>query len=184
MELASERAGKVPKVVITDSLASYLDGIELAFGADTKHIQSHPFAKEDSTSLIERWHATLRERTKVMWGMKKPETARVILDGFLVFYNYFRPHESLNDKTPAEVAGIDYPYKNWLDVVKSQSPLSRQEKQPDIAFEKGLATTRSPRAYRKRSKSRKMNQRIRGKTQTIVSEVRRCIQRQQLIQIN
>jgi len=119
MELASERAGKVPKVVITDSLASYLDGIELAFGSETKHIQSHPFAKEDSTSLIERWHATLRERTKVMWGMKKPETARVILDGFLVFYNYFRPHESLNDKTPAEVAGIDYSYKNWLDVVKA-----------------------------------------------------------------
>ena len=35
MEFASERAGIVPKAVITDSLASYLDGIELAFGADT-----------------------------------------------------------------------------------------------------------------------------------------------------
>ena len=35
MELAAKRAGKVPKVVITDKLAAYLDGIEIAYGADT-----------------------------------------------------------------------------------------------------------------------------------------------------
>jgi len=171
MELASEKAGKVPKVVITDSLASYLDGIELAFGSDTKHIQSHPFAKDDSTSLIERWHATLRERTKVMWGMKKPDTARVILDGFLVFYNYFRPHESLDDKTPAEIAGIDYPYKNWLDVVKSQSPIEQQEKKPDITFEEEVDLIRHPKPYRKRLKPKK-RQRVREQIQTSMGEVR------------
>lgn len=172
MELASERAGIVPKVVITDSLASYIDGIELAFGADTKHIQSHPFAKNDSTSLIERWHATLRERTKVMWGMKKPETARVILDGFLVFYNYFRPHESLNDKTPAEVAGIAYPYKNWLDVVKSQSPLGQPSDKPDIQLDDEVAIDYTPKQYRKRPKTKKRIRRTRDKIQTIVGGIR------------
>jgi len=172
MELASDRTGVVPKVVITDSLASYLDGIELAFGSDTKHIQSHPFAKEDSTSLIERWHATLRERTKVMWGMKKPETARVILDGFLVFYNYFRPHESLNDKTPAEVAGIDYPYKNWLDVVKSQSPLGQSKEKPDIPIDEEVAIIYPPKPYRKRTKPKKRTRRIRGRIQTTLGEMR------------
>ncbi len=171
MELASERAGIVPKVVITDSLASYLDGIELAFGSETKHIQSHPFAKEDSTSLIERWHATLRERTKVMWGMKKPETTRVILDGFLVFYNYFRPHESLNDKTPAEVAGIDYPYKNWLDVVKSQSPLGQSNEKTDIPLDEEEVVIHPTKPYRKRLKPKK-KRRIRGRIQTTLREVR------------
>ena len=43
VEKASKRAGKTPKVIITDKLWAYLDGIELAFGADTKHVQSKGF---------------------------------------------------------------------------------------------------------------------------------------------
>ena len=43
MESASRRAGKTPKVVITDKNNSYLDGIELAFGAATEHVQSKGF---------------------------------------------------------------------------------------------------------------------------------------------
>ncbi len=37
MELAEKRAGKTPKVVVTDRLKSYLEGIEQAYGANTKH---------------------------------------------------------------------------------------------------------------------------------------------------
>ena len=123
MKLASERAGRTPEVVITDKLASYLDGIELEFGAETKHIRSKPFTDQDSTNLIERFHGTLKDRTKVMRGMKTAESARLILDGWLVYYNFFRPHESLKDKSPAEVAGIKFPYRHWLDIVMSQSPV-------------------------------------------------------------
>jgi len=127
MEMASERAGKTPKVVITDKLAAYLDGIELAFGADTRHIPSKPFIDADSTNVIERFHRTLKDRTKVMRGFKQADKARLILDGWLVYYNFFRPHEYLKDKTPAQVAGIKFPYENWLDVVKKQSPLEKQK---------------------------------------------------------
>ncbi|MDY6917240.1 MAG: DDE-type integrase/transposase/recombinase [Chloroflexota bacterium] len=38
MEAAAARAGKTPNVVLTDGLLAYLDGIELAFGRDTRHI--------------------------------------------------------------------------------------------------------------------------------------------------
>jgi putative transposase len=38
MEKAARVADKAPKVVITDSLRAYVDGIELTFGAETKHI--------------------------------------------------------------------------------------------------------------------------------------------------
>ncbi|MDP2661295.1 MAG: integrase core domain-containing protein [Dehalococcoidia bacterium] len=41
----------------------------------------------------------------------------MILQGFLVNYNYFRPHMSLGNKTPAEAAGQDLPVKSWTDVV-------------------------------------------------------------------
>jgi len=118
MEKASKNAGKMPKVVITDKLFAYLDGLEMAFGSDTQHVQSKGFRVQPNTNLLERFHGTLKSRTKVMRGLKTLEGALTILDGWLAYYNYFRPHESLGDATPAEKAGIDFPCKNWLDVVK------------------------------------------------------------------
>jgi putative transposase len=93
---AAKRAGKAPKIVITDKLRSYLDGIEVTFGADTEHKQSSPFALGDSTSLIERFHGTLKDRTKVMRGFKDIDTLLQFTDGFLVYYNFLRPHEGLD----------------------------------------------------------------------------------------
>jgi len=118
MEKASKRAGKVPKVVITDKLYAYLDGIELAFGGDTQHVQSKGFRTQPNTNLIERFQGTLKGRTKVMRGLKSPATALLILDGWLAHYNFFKPHESLKGKTPAEKAGLQPPFKNWLDIVE------------------------------------------------------------------
>ncbi len=118
---ASERAGKTPKVIVSDQLAAYIDGIELAFGADTKHIQAKTLTSEPAKELIERFHGSLKSRTKVMRGLKSKETAGEILDGWLVWYNFMRPHESLDGKTPAEQAGIRFEHKNWLDIVKSSA---------------------------------------------------------------
>ena len=105
-------------MVITDRLAAYLDGVELAFGADTKHVQGRPFSVENSTNLIERFHGTLKDRTKVMRGLKKRDSARLFAKGWLIHYNFFRPHESLKDKTPAEAAGIKFPFRHWKDIVR------------------------------------------------------------------
>jgi hypothetical protein len=146
VEKASERAGKTPKVIITDQLSAYLDGIELAFGADTRHIPAKGFRVQPNTNLVERFHGTLKDRTKVMRGLKKKETARLLMNGWLVHYNFFRPHEALGDKTPAEKARIDFPYKNWLDVVKSPQLKSTTEaKSLPITTE---AIRISPRAVR------------------------------------
>lgn len=116
MEKAQARAGKTPKFVLTDKLAAYVDGIEQAFGADAKHIQSKPFALKNSTNLIERFHGTLKSRTKIMRGLKKLETAKLFTEGWLVHYNFFRPHETIG-KTPAEKADVRFPYANWANVV-------------------------------------------------------------------
>jgi hypothetical protein len=117
----------VPKTIVTDSLAAYIDGIELAFGSETKHIQSEPFVEAGlSTNMIERWHSTLKTRTNIMRGMDSPQKSRLLLDGFVFYYNYFRPHESLDNHTPAEVAGIKSPYKNWIDVLRLSAPTVEQ----------------------------------------------------------
>lgn len=125
MEKAWRRVGKAPKVIISDKMGAYLDGIETVFGANTEHIQSEGMTSEINTNLIERFHGTLKDRTKVIRGFKTVETALVILDGFLVHYNFFRPHMSLLDKTPAEVAGMKAPYKNWTESVRQLGGLNR-----------------------------------------------------------
>ena len=120
MGKAWKRANKAPKVIISDKLYAYLDGIETVFGADTEHIQSKGMSADINTNLIERFHGTLKERTKVVRGFKTVDTALVILDGFLVHYNFFRPHMTLHNKTPAEVAGIKSPYKTWTELVRNR----------------------------------------------------------------
>ncbi len=110
IDRAIKKVGKPPKVVVTDKLASYLD---VSYGKGAEHRQGSPFAVEDNTQKVERFHGTLKQRTKIMRGLKNLESAIDFTNGWLVHYNYLRPHEALDDKTPAEVAGIDYPYDNW-----------------------------------------------------------------------
>jgi len=117
MNEAKRRAGKSPKTIITDKLAAYLDGIDLVFGGAAKHIRSKPFTIENNTNLIERFHGTLKDRTKVMRGLKDMKSARLMTAGWLLHYNYLRPHEALKGKTPAEAAGVKYPYRNWQEIV-------------------------------------------------------------------
>jgi len=114
MEKATERSGKIPNVIITDKLEPFLDGTELKFGASTKHIiKSKEFTVQQNPGLVERFHYSLNNRTKVMQGLKKLDTAKLVIDAWLVYYNFLRPQGSLSDRTPAETAGIKFPFKNW-----------------------------------------------------------------------
>ncbi len=118
MKQAYERTGKIPRVIYTDKLRAYLDGIELTFGADTTHKRGSPFDVENKANIVERFHGTIKSRTKVMRGLHTVESARLFMDGWLVHYNFFRPHMSLNDRTPAQVAGIKFPFRNWKDITE------------------------------------------------------------------
>jgi putative transposase len=130
MEKAAKMAGKTPKVVVTDQLAGYLDGIELAYGSDAQHKQGSPFDIENNTNLIERFHGTLKDRLKVMRALKNKRTLQKFTDGWLVYYNYFKPHMGIEDKTPAEEAGIKYDVRNWADVVGIEKTSIVQQLEP------------------------------------------------------
>jgi transposase-like protein len=123
IDRAVKMAGKHPKVVITDKLNSYVD---VFYGKDAEHRQGGiARSTEDNTQKIERFHGTLKQRTKVMRGLKNFETALDFTEGWLVHYNYLRPHESLKEKTPAEIAGIAYPYQNWAEIIRQYKPKIR-----------------------------------------------------------
>jgi transposase InsO family protein len=70
-------------------------------------------------NLIERFHGTLKQRTKVMRELKTEEGARIILDGFVVHYNFFRRHTSLGDLTPAQAAGICVAFDTWEELLRT-----------------------------------------------------------------
>lgn len=118
LKSAMKAAGKHPKVVITDYLGSYIDGINLAYAGETRHIRSKPFTSEDSTNKIERFHGTLKDRIKVIRGFKNWETAKLLTDGWLIHYNFFKEHEALGNVPPAQKMGVAIPFKDWGDVIR------------------------------------------------------------------
>jgi transposase-like protein len=117
-EKCIKRVDTMPRFIISDKLPAYIDGIERVFGADARHIQSQGMTSEINTNLIERFHSTLKQRTKVMRDLKTKESAQIILDGFVVHYNFFRPHEWLGNTTPAKAAGIKIPCDTWEDLLR------------------------------------------------------------------
>ena len=123
MNEARRKAGKSPKRIITDKLAAYIDGIELVFGADTKHIQGKSFTDVNSTNIIERFHGTLKDRTKVVRGFKNMDTARLLTQAWLVHYNFFKEHETLGNIPPAVKMGAT-PIKDWAEVVSQTKTIS------------------------------------------------------------
>jgi len=114
---AFNHADCTPDIIITDKLNVYLQAVSNIFGKNTKHLTSKGFTVQPNTNMIERFHSTLKFRTKIMRGLKSIETAQLFLDGWLIHYNFFRPHSSLKGRTPAEVARIEFPYKSWSDIV-------------------------------------------------------------------
>jgi len=125
MESALKRAGKAPKAIVTNKLRSWPDGIDSTLSAATEHSQSLPFVFKENTALVELFRAALKERTKVMRSSRDFDTLIESAEGFLVFYNFFKPHETLGGRTPADAAQINYKARNWADVSRF-SVLSRR----------------------------------------------------------
>jgi hypothetical protein len=69
---------------------------------------------------MERMNGEIRDREKVMRGLKNADTP--ILKGYQIFHNYIRPHEALDGRTPAEAAGITVEGMNkWLTLIQNAS---------------------------------------------------------------
>lgn len=61
-------------------------------------------AGDHNNNKMERLNGEIRDREKVMRGLKKMDS--VALKGYRLYHNYFRQHKGLAGKTPADIAGI------------------------------------------------------------------------------
>jgi hypothetical protein len=85
---------------------------------DTEHIRHIRLAGDRNNNRMERFNGELRQREKVMRTLKRPDTP--ILAGYQIYHNYIRPHEALDGKTPAEVAGIQVKGKDrWMTLIQN-----------------------------------------------------------------
>ena len=117
LALARERSANPPEILKTDGLRSYRQALPRAFPTRmVKHTVSQGIKAEINNNMSERLQGTFRDRDKTLRGLKGRDTGQAYIDGLVLHYNYFRPHEGLEDKRPADAAGAEIPFRSWADV--------------------------------------------------------------------
>ena len=111
-----------PKAVFVDGSLVYKGAFNKVFYSRYKAdrvelIQRVGIRTRETNNMVERLHGTIKDRTKPMRGLKSYESTKDILEGYTIHYNYVRPHQSLNGKTPAQVARMDAP-DNWKNLIE------------------------------------------------------------------
>jgi len=125
-QMAQRVAGKKPRTFITDGLQVYHDAylrewLSIEDGW-SEHAHKIMFEGRDNhnNNKMERFNGEVRDREKVMRGLKTKDTP--ILAGYQIFHNYIRPHEALDGKTPSEACGIQIEGKNkWITLIQNAS---------------------------------------------------------------
>jgi len=122
--------GRKPKYIVTDGLGSYKRAVKKEFTTntgETEHLFNVGIQHHPNNNHVERLHGTIRQREKVMRALKTDETP--IIEGHRLFYNFIKPHESLNGLTPSEKAGITIEGDNkWLSLMKTSLSYKRYKK--------------------------------------------------------
>lgn len=122
-ERAKKRASK-PNIVVTDGLPAYVHTVYRGWYKNTytdgemvTHVritERHDYRN----NIIERIQGTIRERVKVMRGFHNPKSAELILNLFVIWYNFLRVHQGIG-MTPAEKAGVELNLgkDKWLNLI-------------------------------------------------------------------
>jgi transposase-like protein len=116
-------AGKAPATMITDGLRTYGTAYKKELGwrrhdAKQTHIREIALAGQVHNNKMERMNGEVRDREKVMRGLKRTDTP--ILKGMQIYHNFIRPHEALNGDTPADRAGIKVEGDDkWMTLIQN-----------------------------------------------------------------
>tara|TARA_Y100000034_G_scaffold131104_1_gene191089 strand:- start:2673 stop:3554 length:882 start_codon:yes stop_codon:yes gene_type:complete len=121
---AKKKTGIQIKTVTTDGLQGYSRILKRSFGLKTHWNHKSPIkhniviaSKRGFNHKIERLHNSIRERTKIFRGFGNLESARAIMKGYEIYYNFCRKHQALN-KYPYELAtDLDLGKNKWLDLI-------------------------------------------------------------------
>ena len=125
-----ELTGKKPKVFITDGARNFHQAFQREFYTHKKetrpiHIQHIHVKRDMNNNKMERLNGEIRDREKVMRGLKKTDSP--IISGYQLYHNYIRNHMGLDGKTPAEACGIKIEGDNkWMTLIQNSAKLQNQ----------------------------------------------------------
>lgn len=117
---ALSSASQAPSSIILDGLLSYPRQVERAFESETIHACAMDMTRDRNISVRYSFHDTIRQRAAVMGRLKGMDSARLILDGFALNYNFFTPNTGNGNVTPAEAAGIKSRPRDWAELIGYQ----------------------------------------------------------------
>lgn len=121
------KTGEQVKIVTTDGLTQYPRVVKSVYGYYNlkKGLVNHKVVNaskgEGFNIWVERMHNSIRQRTQNFRGFHgSVESANAIMKGLEIYYNFIRRHQSLNGKTPSEIATdikLTNPNK-WLELIE------------------------------------------------------------------
>lgn len=123
---AKDKTDNQLRIVTTDGFPAYTNIVKKVFGYDkhlrqfnVEHNQVNARRGEGFNYKIERLHNSIRERTKVFREFKRLESAKDLMKGYEIFYNFIRVHQAIG-KCPYELAtNIKFKDKNkWLELIQ------------------------------------------------------------------
>jgi putative transposase len=115
-------AGKRPLTLITDGAPNYVRAFKREYYTNrppqSVHVRDIRLGGEIHNNKMERMNGEVRDREKVMRGLKRMDTP--ILKGVQIYHNFIKPHEGLQGRTPAEAAGIKVVGENkWITLIQN-----------------------------------------------------------------
>jgi len=122
---AKSKTGKQIAICTTDGYTAYEKVVKKVWGYNLKELRYNikhnkvtQLKGEGFNHKIERLHNSVRHRTKVFRGFKSLETAKAIMRGYEVFYNFIRKHQAINC-CPYELAtNLQLSSNNkWLELI-------------------------------------------------------------------
>lgn len=131
--LALLRAKYGPQLVKCDGYKGHNKGVRQVL----KHVEIIAKSKKEDygwINYVERLHQTIRSLAiKKRRHFRALENLGLLVELVRIYYNFMRPHESLNGIPPAKRAGVEYPYHEgltWSELIRFAFGFLRKRRRP------------------------------------------------------
>ena len=124
-------ARRMPHILVSNGLEGFIKAADNVFAESKRGVFIHireihlKLQFDNNNNKQERLNGEVENRLKVIRGLKSEHPG--IIQLLIVYHNFFRPHLSLNSKTPAMEAGVtiegerEYDWNNRIAIIQNSA---------------------------------------------------------------